>query len=277
MDVTRSSKLRWIVVAAQVALALIYVIPFYWMFVKSFSDDIFPNLPADLIPKVQTLGNYLYVWHFGDFPVWYLNSVVIALAVTGGNVLLGSLAGYAFARLRFPGRDVLFYLVLATLMVPFPLVMISEYILMVNIGWVNSYQGVVVPSLTSALSVFLMRQYFTTLPTELEDAARLDGLSTFQIFYKVAAPLARPAMAATAIFSFIGAWNSFLWPLLVLQSQHMFTLPLAINFFKGANGTQIYWNQMTAAEVLSMIPTLLIYAVFERYFTQGIALTGIKR
>jgi ABC-type sugar transport system, permease component len=187
------------------------------------------------------------------------------------------MAGYAFARLRFPGRNLLFYTILSTLMLPFPVVMIAEYVLMVNIGWVNKYQGVIFPSLTSALRVFLMRQYFTTIPEELEEAAKIDGLSTFQIFYRIVIPLAKPAMAATAIFSFIGVWNSFLWPLLVPQSLHMFTVPLAINFFKGAKGTQIYWNQMTAAEVMAMVPTLIIYAIFERYFAQGIALTGIKR
>ncbi len=174
------------------------------------------------------------------------------------------------------GRDVLFYIVLATLMIPFPVITVAEYIFMVDIGWVNTYQAVIIPSMVSAVNIFLMRQYFTTIPTEVEEAARIDGLRTHQIFAIIAAPLAKPAFAAAAIYTFLAAWNSFLWPLFVLQTPGKFTLPLAINFFKGANGAQIYWNQMTAAEVLSLIPTLMIYVIFERYFIKGIALNVNK-
>jgi ABC-type sugar transport system, permease component len=246
------------------------------MVIKSFRFTIFANFPPNLLPTLQTVGNYVYVWHFSAFPHWYLNSTLIALSVTAASVFIGSLSGYAFARLRFRGRDILFYTVLATLMIPFPVVIIAEYILMVDLGWVNTYQAVIVPSTASAVNVFLMRQYFTTIPQEVEDAAKIDGLRPHQIFFRVAAPLAKPAYAASAIYTFIGAWNSFLWPLLVLHSVKMFTLPLAINFFKGANGSQIYWNQMTAAEVLTMIPTIVIYVVFEKYFVKGIALSGSK-
>ncbi len=272
----RRAALLVLTVAIQLILAFIYVIPFYWMVIKSFRFTIFANFPPNLLPTLQTLGNYVYVWHFSAFPSWYLNSTLIALSVTAASVFIGSLSGYAFARLRFRGRDVLFYTVLATLMIPFPVVIIAEYILMVDLGWVNTYQAVIVPSTASAVNVFLMRQYFTTIPQEVEDAAKIDGLRPHQIFFRIAAPLAKPAYAASAIYTFIGAWNSFLWPLLVLHSLKMFTLPLAINFFKGANGSQIYWNEMTAAEVLTIIPTIVIYVVFEKYFVKGIALGGSK-
>jgi len=260
----------------QVLIAIIYFIPFYWMILKSFRESIFPHFPPNLLPLVDTISNYIYVWRFGAFPLWYLNSVIIAITTTAGSVFIGALAGYAFARLEFKGRDVLFYIVLATLMIPFPVITVAEYIMMVDIHWVNTYQAVIIPSMVSAVNIFLMRQYFTTIPTEVEEAARIDGLKTHQIFLRIAAPLAKPAFAAAAIYTFLSAWNSFLWPLFVLQTPNHFTLPLAINFFKGANGVQIYWNQMTAAEVLSLLPTLIIYIVFERYFIRGIAINVNK-
>ncbi|MEM3851488.1 MAG: carbohydrate ABC transporter permease [Methanomassiliicoccales archaeon] len=280
--VYRVGKLRGAILQlVMVLLAIIYFIPFYWMILKSFRSSIFAGFPVDLNPFSKTslsnfLSNFTTVWSFGDFPMWYVNSVFVAVVVVAASVFIGALAGYAFARLKFPGQNILFYVVIATLMIPFPVITISEYVFMVDIGWVNSYQGLILPQIASAVNVFLMRQYFLTIPKDIEDAAKIDGLHPSQIFFKISAPLAKPAFAASAIFTFISSWNNFIWPLFEIQSTSMYTLPLALNFFKGANGTQIYWNQMMLATTITLIPTFIIYIVFERFFVQGISLTGTK-
>ncbi|GGM77336.1 sugar ABC transporter ATP-binding protein [Thermogymnomonas acidicola] len=260
-------------------LLVIYVIPFYWTFLKSFRNSIFANFPPDFNPLSRTSVHYFIqnlrtVWSFGSFPLWYFNSVFVSVCVVAGSVFIGALAGYAFARLKFPGRDILFYAVLATLMIPFPVISIASYVFMLDIHWLSTYQGLIMPQIASALNVFLMRQYFTTIPDDIENAAKIDGLRPWQIFFRISAPIAKPAIAATAIYSFISSWNNFLWPLMEVHSIRLFTLPLVLNFFKGANGTQIYWNQMMTVNILAMIPTLIVFIVFERYFVEGIALQG---
>lgn len=260
-------------------IVAIYLFPFYWMFLEAFRNSIFVSFPPDLNPFSKTglsyfSSNFSAVWNLGMFPRWYFNSVFVAIIVIFGSVSIASLAGYAFARLNFRGRNVLFYVVLATLMIPFPVVSISSYLFMLKLGWISTYQGLIAPQIASALDVFIMRQYFMTIPREMEDAAKVDGLSTFQIFYKVGLPMAKPAVAASFIFTFIGSWNNFLWPLMEVQDQGLFTLPLVLNFFKGAGGTQIIWNQMMMAVLLTLIPTLIIYAILERYMVEGISLSG---
>jgi len=281
-SVYRVGKLRaTLLQIIMVMLAVIYFIPFYWMLLKSFRSSIFAGFPVDLNPLSRTsftnfIANFRSVWGFGNFPMWYFNSTFVAVVVVASSVFIGGLAGYAFARLNFRGRNVLFYAVLATLMIPFPVITISEYVFMVDLGWVNSYQGLILPQIASAVNVYLMRQYFLTIPQEIEDAAKIDGLKPSQIFFRISAPLAKPAFAASAIFTFIASWNNFIWPLFEIQTPSMFTLPLALNFFKGANGAQIYWNQMMLATTITLIPTFVIYVIFERFFIQGISLTGTK-
>ncbi len=264
-----------------ILLVIIYMLPFYWMFLKMFRSSIFAHFPPDLNPFSLTsvgnlVANFRSVVSFGSFPLWYFNSVFVAAVVVTGSVLVGSAAGYAFARLHFKGRDLLFYAVLATLMIPFPVISIASYIFMLDLGWISTYQGLILPEIVSGLNVFIFRQYFMTIPKDVENAAKLDGLSPFQIFYKISAPMAKPAFAAATIYTFIGTWNNFLWPLMEVHSQKLFTLPLVLNFFKGVNGTQIYWNEMMMVVFLTLIPTLVIYILFERYFVEGFALTGVK-
>lgn len=282
LSINRVSRIRGLVLmASMIILAAIYVIPFYWMVLKASRNSILANFPPDLNPFSRTsignlVSNFRQVWGFGSFPTWYFNSVIISTIVVSASVIVGAMAGYAFARLKFRGRDVLFYAVLGTLMIPFPVILIASYVFMIDIGWINTYQGLILPQIASAVNVFLMRQYFLTIPSEIEDAAKIDGLRPWQIFYRISAPLAKPAFAASAIYTFIGSWNNFLWPLLEAQTPGFWTLPLALNFFKGANGAQIYWNQMMTADILALIPTFIIYMIFERYFIQGISLTGTK-
>lgn len=260
-------------------LVAIYLFPFYWMMLETFRNSPFATFPPNINPFSNTsiayfVQNFDNVWKFGMFPRWYFNSVFVSVVVILGSVSIGALAGWAFARLHFRGRDPLFYVVLATLMIPFPVVSISSYIFMLDIGWINTYQGLIAPQIASALTVFLMRQYFLTIPKEIEDAAKVDGMNSWQIFYKIGLPMAKPAIAASFIFTFIGSWNNFLWPLVEVNGQGLFTLPLALNFFKGYNGTQIIWDHMMMAVMLTLIPTLIIYAIMEKYLVEGISLSG---
>lgn len=262
-------------------LVVVYMLPFYWMFLKMFRSSIFAHFPPDLNPLSLTgignfIANFKAVISFGSFPLWYFNSIFVTAMVVAGSVLIGSAAGYAFARLHFKGRDLLFYAVLSTLMIPFPVISIASYIFMLDLGWLSTYQGLILPEMVSGLNVFIFRQYFLTIPADVENAAKLDGLSPFQIFYKISAPMAKPAFAAATIYTFIGSWNNFLWPLMEVHSLNFFTLPLVLNFFKGVNGTQIYWNEMMTVVFLSLIPTIIIYILFERYFVEGFALSGVK-
>ncbi len=262
-------------------LLVIYVIPFYWTFLKSFRNSIFANFPPDFNPPLQDERALLHPEPQDSLELRLIPTLVLQqrlrLCVCRCRECVHRCpCCYAFARLKFPGRDILFYAVLATLMIPFPVISIASYVFMLDIHWLSTYQGLIMPpQIASALNVFLMRQYFTTIPDDIENAAKIDGLRPpWQIFFRISAPIAKPAIAATAIYSFISSWNNFLWPLMEVHSIRLFTLPLVLNFFKGANGTQIYWNQMMTVNILAMIPTLIVFIVFERYFVEGIALQG---
>jgi multiple sugar transport system permease protein len=257
-------------------LAIPYVIPFYWMVLASFRDAAMSQQPI-LYPFIQTLSNYVYVIKTSGFLTWYANSLLISVVTTTLSVFISALSGYAFSRISFALRDQLFLLVLGTLMIPFPITIVPNFILILKLHWVNTYQGIIVPSLAFVVGIFLMREFFKTIPYELEEAAILDGATPFNAFLKVSLPLAKPALSAVAIYTFISVWNNFLWPLIVAQTPNMFTIPVGLNFFKTANGQAIEWNYLTAATTLAIIPTILVYAIFQRYFIKGIALTGIKR
>ena len=280
----RSSTVAALGYVIMAIVVIIYTIPTYWMFLESFRNSKLISFPPNFSPLSGTgifyfANNVKDVWYVvqslgASFQLWYFNSVFVSLVVVAGSVGIGSMAGYAFARLHFSGRDLLFYVVLGTMMIPFPVITISLYLFMLKLAWVNTYQGLIMPQIASALTVFLMRQYFLTIPTEVEDAAKVDGLRTWQIFYRIALPMAKPALAASIIFTFIGSWNNLIWPAWIAQVPGIWTLPRALFFFTGANGTQIYWNQMMTALLLSLIPTMIIFALFERFWVQGISLSG---
>ncbi len=203
-----------------------------------------------------------------------LNSVIIATSVTLLNLLFNSMAGYALARLQFWGRSFWFFLVLAVLAVPAQITLIPTFLILKALGWLNSYQGMIVPGMVNATFIFMMRQFFVNFPKELEEAAALDGLTRFGIFRHIVLPLAKPALAAQAIFIFMGSWNNFLLPLVILFEPEMFTLPLGLNSFKGQYIS--YWNYIMAASILLTLPVLAIYTFFNRYFIQGVTFTGSK-
>ncbi|MGG6439983.1 carbohydrate ABC transporter permease [Saccharococcus caldoxylosilyticus] len=259
-----------------VAYAIITLIPFLWALSSSFKtlEEIVSGT-ISFIPKHFTLDNYKQIFiEQAMFPRWLLNSVIIAVTVTILNLLFNSMAGYALARLQFPGKKSLFIIILAVLMIPAQVTMIPNYLILKQLGWLNSYQGMIVPTMINATFIFMMRQFFINFPKELEEAAALDGLSRLGIFFRIVLPLARPALAAQAIFVFMGSWNDFMRPLIILSDPQLFTLPLGLNSFKGQYIS--YWNYIMAASMGFTLPVLVIYAFFNRYFIKGISFTGGK-
>ncbi|MCY7278921.1 MAG: carbohydrate ABC transporter permease [Phormidesmis sp. CAN_BIN44] len=266
----------WLLYVALAVYAFITFIPFTWALSASFKS--LPEISAggaDFIPKSFTLENYKTIFLQEPlFGRWLVNSVIVAITVTLFNLLFNSMAGYALARIKFPGNRLLFVLVLAVLVIPGQITLLPKFLILKSFGWLNSYQGLIAPALVNATFIFMMRQFFLNFPKELEEAAALDGLNRFEIFFQVVMPLAKPALAAQTIFIFMGSWNEFLLPLVVMSNPEMFTLPLGLNAFKGQYVT--YWNYIMAASMIFTLPALAIYAFFNRYFIQGVTFTGGK-
>jgi multiple sugar transport system permease protein len=259
-----------------IVYAVITVIPFLWALSSSFKNlDEIVSGAISFIPKHFTFNNYKVIFvEQGLFPRWLFNSVFIATMVTLLNIIFNSMAGYALARLRFPGKRTIFVVVLAVLMIPMQVTMIPNYLILKSLGWLNSYQGMIIPTMINATFIFMMRQFFVNFPKELEEAAELDGLSKIGTFFRVVLPLAKPALAAQAIFVFMGSWNDFMRPLIILSSPELFTLPIGLNTFKGQYIS--YWNYIMAASMVFTLPILFLYAFFSRYFIKGISFSGGK-
>ncbi len=259
-----------------IVYGIITFLPFAWALSASFKSlsEIIAG-GSSFIPHHFTWDNYRTIFFKEPlFGRWLINSIVVAAFITGFNILFNSMAGYALARIRFPGNSFLFFIILAVLMVPGQITLIPSYLILKNLGWLNSYQGLIIPNVVNATFIFMMRQFFLNFPKELEEAAALDGLSRGETFFSIVLPLAKPALAAQAIFIFMGAWNNFLMPLIILSDPDMFTLPLGLNTFKGQYIS--YWNYIMAASMVLTLPALVIYAFFNRYFIQGVTFTGSK-
>jgi multiple sugar transport system permease protein len=273
---TKISGLKVLLYLLLTLYAIITLIPFLWALSASFKPlTEIVNGEPNFLPKNFTLDNYKQI--FLQEPLfwrWLFNSVAIAISVTFLNLLLNSMAGYALARLHFVGKRFWFFLILAVLAVPAQITLIPTFLILKAIGWLNSYQGMIVPSMVNATFIFMMRQFFVNFPKELEEAAQLDGLNTFGIFRHIVLPLAKPALAAQAVFVFMGSWNNFLLPIVILFDPEMFTLPLGLNTFKGQYIS--YWNYIMAASMVFTLPALGIYAFFNRYFIQSVTFTGGK-
>jgi multiple sugar transport system permease protein len=270
---------RVVAYALLIGYALLMFVPFAWSVSTSFK----PNAEVfqlNWIPENPTVQGYVTAWTRMDpgLPRLFLNSFIIAGAVTIGNLVLGSLAGYAFARLQFPGRDILFVLVLATLMIPDQLRVVPVYNILINLGLVGrgveAYIGIILILIISGTSIFLLRQYFLSIPRDLEEAARIDGAGYLQTFWRVILPLASPALAAVAILQFQGTWNGFFWPLILLRDRSQWTLPLALGQFRFQFQTD--WAPLMAVVVMATLPILILYLFFQRYFVEGIAASGVK-
>jgi len=255
--------------------ALWMFVPFAWMIAASFEpeDEIFAY-PPTFIPSQIIPQHWASAWTLVPFPRYFFNSATMTVLITAGQFVTATLAAYAFARLRFPGRDRLFLCFLATLMVPGQILLIPQFMIIRTLHWLNTYQALIVPGLASAYSVFLLRQFFLTLPAELEDAARIDGASPLRILWQIVVPLSRPAIVTMCVFTAMGAWNAFLWPLIVTTGTDMYTVQLGLQTFRGAYSTQ--WSYMMAATCFVTLPILAIFFLGQRYFIEGVALSGLK-
>ncbi len=272
----RISGLKGLLYGFLILYAIVTFIPFAWAMSASFKPlaEIVEG-GMNFIPQNFTLENYQSIFTRERlFGRWLFNSAFVAVCVTGFNIVFNSMAGYALARIPFRGNRIIFGMILAVLMIPGQITLIPTFLILKSLGWLNTYQGLIVPSMVNATFIFMMRQFFVNFPKELEEAAALDGLNRWQTFWKVVMPLAKPALAAQAIFIFMGSWNNFFMPLIVVSSQDMFTLPLGLNTFKGQYIS--YWNYIMAASMVFTLPALAIYAFFNRYFVQGVTFTGNK-
>jgi multiple sugar transport system permease protein len=262
-----------------IATGFLMIYPLLWMLVSSFrpTDEIFRD--TSLIPKGITLANYTYGWSALNQPFghYLINSGIVVLGCIIGNVLSCSLAAYAFARLKFTGRTILFAVMLVTIMIPYHVVLVPQYILFQQFGWVNTFLPLIVPKLlaTDAFFVFLMVQFIRGLPKELDEAARIDGCGHFNTFFRIILPLMVPAVATTAIFTFIWMWNDFLSSLIYLIDPSMYTVPLALRAFLDSSGSS-NWGAMFAMSIVSLIPVFLAFLFGQRFLIRGIATTGIK-
>jgi len=260
------------------AFAIVYFLPFLWLVSTSLktSSQMFSFITIQWLPNPIAWENYLRAVSSVPFFLFLKNTCFVVVFCLGGVLLSNSLIAYSFARLRWPGRDVIFVITLGTMMVPFAVTMIPTYVLFRYLGWVNTYRPLIVPIwLGAGFIIFLLRQFFINIPFELSDAARIDGCSEFGIYWRIMLPLVKPALASVAIFSITANWNDFLAPLIYLNTQDKYTLAIGLKLFSGAYDTE--WGPLMAYGTLMTIPMVILFFFFARYFTRGITLTGLKR
>jgi multiple sugar transport system permease protein len=274
---TRRDTLARITLYAVLAAGLLIVLgPFVWMLLSSFKPEAeIRAVPPTWWPDSWTLGNYRQLFDRLNFPQYFLNSVIVAVVVTLGNLLFCSLLGYALAKLNFPGKRTLFLAVLGMLMVPGMVTFVPQFVLISNMGLANSYAGLILPFLAGPFGVFLMRQFLLSIPDDLIEAARIDGAGEWRIFWRIVLPLCRPALATLAILTFLASWNNFLWPLVVATTDDRYTLPVALALYSvGQN--RLYFGLLLAGSVVVVLPVLIVFLALQRHFLRGIATTGLK-
>lgn len=255
--------------------ALIMIMPFLWMLSTSVKP---PNevlsMPPKWFPTVFEWQNYVQAWNAAPFGRYFFNSFFIALTVTAAEVITTIFAAYAFAKMDFLGKNVIFIAFLGTMMIPGEMLLVPNYITLTSFHWIDKYYALIVPWIISAFGIFLLRQFFMTIPDELWDAARIDGCGRLRFLWRVIVPLARPGIAAVALFKFIGSWNAFLWVLIVTNTPDMRTIPVGLSYFRTEAGT--YYGQLMAASTMAILPILILFFFAQRQFIQGIARSGIK-
>lgn len=270
------STLRTIVLYSVLAIvALSMLIPFLWMISTSLMNELeVYQFPPKFIPSIFRWSNYTEAMTLQPFGRFFFNTIVVSGASVIGQLLFCSMAAYAFARLRFPGRDKLFALYLGTMMIPAIVTIIPAFLIITTFGWINTYWALFTPTLSSVWGIFLLRQFFLTIPRELEDAARVDGASDLVIFFRVILPLSRPALATLGIFTFMASWKDFLWPLIVTNRVDMRTVEVGISNFNSLYSTD--WPHQMAAAVVVMLPIIVVFLIAQKHFVRGITLTGLK-
>jgi multiple sugar transport system permease protein len=251
------------------------IFPFLWMVLSSLKSYIEAAAARSFFPTHWLFSNYVVAWNqVGLFPRYFFNSLFIGTATVLGVLITSALAAYAFARLRFPGRNLLFIILLATMMVPFEVTLVPNFVVVSKLSWTNHYQALIIPWTASAFSVFLLRQFFQGIPQDLYDAAVLDGAGNFRFLVSIVLPLSRPALITSALFTFLGSWNALMWPILVTSSPQIRPIQVGIASFITNAGTQI--QLLLAAVTISIAPVILIYFVLQRWFVEGIATAGIR-
>jgi multiple sugar transport system permease protein len=261
--------------AVLVISALFMIVPFLWMLSTSLKVDQYVlTMPPQFIPRPLTLDSYVRLAELFPIERMFLNSTLVATLTTVGQLVTCSMAAYAFARMRFKGSNSLFLVYLATLMIPFQVTITPLFILMRYLGWINTYQGLILPGVFSAFGTFLLRQFFLTIPRELEEAAFMDGASRWTVYRRIILPVAKPALATLGVFSFMESWNAFLWPLFVVRDMELMTLPVGLATLHGRWLTE--WNLVMAGTVITVVPMLAVYLLAQQYFVRGVVLSGIK-
>jgi multiple sugar transport system permease protein len=264
-----------VVYTLMILLAIAMIFPYYYLVVNAFKGTRgFAADPYSLIPKTFSFESILYAWDTGQIRIYLRNSFFYSSIVVVVQTFIGSLAAYAFARVPFPGRDLLFLGVLATMMLPYSVLLIPTYLIVWWFGMANTIPGVVVPGFASAYGIFMLRQFFMNIPFELEDAARIDGCNRWRIYFQIILPLAQPALVTIAIFTFIGEWSSFIWPLVVLSKDNLYPITVGIALFKGEH--DMYYDRVFAASLIATAPLLFVFFLGQRYIIGGISLTGLK-
>ncbi|KKI92489.1 sugar ABC transporter permease [Bacillus sp. SA1-12] len=276
MEMVHAGNRKKIVVHGLLIIgSIIMIMPFLWMVstsLKSFAESM--QVPPTIFPKELKFENYLEVFEKINFAQYYMNTIIITVARTAFQLILCSLAAYAFARLRFPGKNLIFIAILSVLMVPSQVVMIPSFVIMRELGWIDTFYAIIVPGIFSAFGTFLLRQFFMAIPKELDEAAKIDGCSFFGIYWRIIMPLSKPALVSLAIFTILAAWNDFLWPLIATNSDEMRVLSIGIATFQGQYATE--YPLLMAGALMSTAPMIIIFLFLQKYFIEGIALSGVK-
>ncbi|QSO54013.1 carbohydrate ABC transporter permease [Alicyclobacillus curvatus] len=267
------SRSHFITHAVLTVGAIIMVLPFLWMVLTSLKPDS-ELLSSNWIPHHFAFVNYWRAWTAAPFDTYYRNSILVTVFATAGQVLTSAMAGYAFSKIKFVGRHVIFFAILAALMIPLQAIIIPVYLILVGFHWTNTLTGLIVPMIPSAFGVFLFKQFFDDIPSDLEEAAFLDGAGRYRILFQIFLPLSKPVISAFGILSFLFNWNNFFYPLIVVTSTKVQTLPLGLSVFSNGNTTD--YNLLMAATTLTIIPVLILFLFVQRYFIQGVAMSGIK-
>jgi multiple sugar transport system permease protein len=270
------NNLKWLALRLVLLAGAIWALfPFVWMVLTSLKSYIEASAAQTFLPTHWLFSNYILAWNQVEiFPRYFANSIFIATSTVLGVLITSALAAYAFARMEFPGRNVLFVILLATMMVPFEVTLVPNFIVVSDLGWINRYQALIIPWMGSAFSVFLLRQFFRSIPQDLYDAAVIDGASNLRFLLSIVLPLSRPALITSALFTFLGSWNALMWPLLVTNSPEMRPIQVGIAAFITNAGTQA--QLLLAAVTISVVPVILLYLVLQRWFIEGIATVGIR-
>ena len=257
--------------------AIITLAPLAWGISTSLKPnvDVF-SYPPQWIPENPRWSNYIEAWEVAPFANFYWNSFYITTLIVIGQLFTSSMSGFAFARLRFPGRDKLFLLYLASLMIPAQVIMIPTFLMVKELGWVNSHLSLIVPTLATPFGTFLFRQFFLGIPEDLVDSAKLDGCSPFGVYWRIFLPLAKPALATLAIFTALNTWNSFLWPLILIRSPELYTVTQGIGLIRGMIQWRVALELVMAGTVTALIPIVIVFVFAQRYFIEGVTLSGLK-